>query len=58
MPQVEVCYICDKELDPDREKFVLVAEKSPKNPRVIAHLECHQGQRGKTGSGPIPPDEW
>lgn len=42
MPQVELCCFCEKEVDTQGEKFVVVNEKSRSTPREIAHIECFQ----------------
>lgn len=51
MPEVEICCFCGKEIDEDNEKFVVVAPKTEKAVRVLAHLECQQARRSGSRRG-------
>jgi hypothetical protein len=51
MPEVELCYICGKEIDEDNEKFVVVSPQTEKAVRVLAHLECQQARHSRPRTG-------
>jgi len=42
MPQVYLCIVCRKEVDEEKEKWVLVNVEQGTSPRRIAHAECAQ----------------
>lgn len=49
MPEVELCYRCHKEIEPDKEKYVVVFRERDQTPRRIAHVECEQQNLGEKG---------
>jgi hypothetical protein len=43
MPAVELCFHCQKKIDPEKDEYVVITEGSKGgSPRVIAHVECAQ----------------
>ena len=42
MPAVELCSYGEKEIDSEKEQFVVLALADKSNPRSLAHVECHQ----------------
>jgi hypothetical protein len=42
MPRVELCKLCEQEVDRESDKFVVVNEKDGFHPRDIAHFACFQ----------------
>ncbi len=48
MPAIEQCAICFEEMDPIKEKYVLISKETNSQPRRIAHPKC-----AKEGAPPI-----
>jgi hypothetical protein len=60
MPEVELCCHCDKEIECDQEKFLVVAlegKEGNTSPRRIAHVECEQKARAQRARSSRTPRE-
>jgi hypothetical protein len=49
MPEVELCCRCHKEIDPTKEKYVVVFRERDQTPRRIAHVECERENLAEKG---------
>jgi len=44
MPEVELCRICQKKIDTNKEEYVVIRKEHQGQPRAIAHPACRQRQ--------------
>jgi hypothetical protein len=49
MPEIELCCRCYKEIDPAKEKYVVVFRERDQTPRRIAHVECERENLAEKG---------